>query len=163
MLWSVARLDGPNYPQIDPLMIRQKGVEKLLADLDPSKPSCPDHIHCRFRKEPVHELAPVFTCIFKQSIATATLPKVWTEAYVAPVFKRGPRCMHENDRPVSLTSVPCKILEHILAKHYRDQLERHGMLNSLNHGFRSKFSANPSYCLLSKTFLPFGTAKFKLT
>ena len=158
---GVARLASPNYSQIDPLTIRQKGVEKLVADLDPSKVSWPDHIHFRFLKEMAHELAPVFTCIFKQSIATATLLKVWTDAYVAAVFNRGPRCMPDNHRPVSRTCLPCKILEHIIAKHYRDHLERHGILNYLNHGFRSKFSCE-TQLLLSRTFWPFGTAKFKL-
>ena len=159
---DVARLAGPNYPQIDPLTIRQKGVEKLLADLDPSKASGPDHIHCRFLKETAHELAPVFTCIFKQSIATATLPKVWTDAYVAPVFKKGPRCMPENYRPVSLTCVPCKILEHIIAKHYRDHLERHGILNSINHGFRSKFSCETQLLLTLQDLLTFRDRKIQV-
>ena len=134
-------------------------MEKLLADLDPSKASGPDHIHCRFLKETAHELAPVFTCIFKQSIATATLPKVWTDAYVAPVFKKGPRCMPENYRPGSLTCVPCKILEHIIAKHYRDHLERHGILNSLNHGFRSKFSCETQLLLTLQDLLTFRDRK----
>ena len=58
---DVARLAGPNYPQIDPLTIRQKGVEIFLADLDPSKASGPDHIHCRFLKETAHEIGP---CVY---------------------------------------------------------------------------------------------------
>ena len=115
-------------------------MEKLLAGLNPSKASGPDRIHCRFLKETAEELAPIFTCIFRQSISSATLPKVWTDAFVAPVFKKGARCMPENYRPVSLTCVPCKILEHIIAKHYRKHLERHEILTPLNHGFRSKFS-----------------------
>ena len=45
-----------------------------------------------------------------------------------------------NYRPVSLTCVPCKILEHIICKHIRLHLEKHGILTPLNHGFRSKFS-----------------------
>ena len=137
-------------------------MEKLLADLDPSKASGPDHIHCRFLKETAHELAPVFTCIFKQSIATATLPKVWTDAYVAPVFKKGPRCIPENYRPVSLTCVPCKILEHIIAKHYSDHLKRHGILNSLNHGFRSEFSCETQLLLTLQDLLTFRDRKIQV-
>ena len=136
-------------------------MEKLLADLDLNKASRPDHIHCRFLKETARELAPVFTCIFKQSIATATLPKVWTDAYVAPVFKKGPMCMPENYRPVSLTCVPCKILEHI-AKHCRDHLERHGILNSLNHGFRSELSCETQLLLTLHDLLTFRDRKIQV-
>ena len=42
--------------------------------------------------------------------------------------------------PVSLTSVPCKPLEHIIWKHIMKHLERHRILTSLNHGFRSGYS-----------------------
>ena len=48
--------------------------------------------------------------------------------------------MPENYRPVSLTCVSCKILEHIIVRHFRTHLERHGILTPFNHGFRSKFS-----------------------
>ena len=94
--------------------------------------------------------------------ATATLPKVWTDAYVAPVFKKGPRCMPENYRPVSLTCVPVKILEHIIAKHYRDHLERHGIPNSLNHGFRSKFSCETQLLLTLQDLLTFWDRKIQV-
>ena len=68
------------------------------------------------------------------------LLNLWTEAFIAPVFKKGARCMPENYRPVSLTCVSCKILEHIIVRHFRTHLERHGILTPFNHGFRSKFS-----------------------
>ena len=41
---------------------------------------------------------------------------------------------------VSLTSVPCKLLEHVICKHMLKYLERHKVLTSLNHGFRSGYS-----------------------
>ena len=112
------RLFGPNYPSIDSLCIEEKGVLKLLAGLNVSKASSPDQISCRVLKELASELAPILTCIFRQSIETATLPSVWTKAFVAPVFKRGDRCVPGNYRPVSLTCVSCKILEHIICKHF---------------------------------------------
>ena len=45
-----------------------------------------------------------------------------------------------NYRPVSLTSVPCKILEHIICSHVRDHLDKHSVLASLQHGFREAHS-----------------------
>ena len=46
----------------------------------------------------------------------------------------------ENYRPVSLTSVTSKLLEHIICKHLLDHLDRNNILTSLNHGFRKGFS-----------------------
>ena len=41
----------------------------------------------------------------------------WLSANIAPVFKKGDVHAAENYRPVSLTCVSCKILEHIICKH----------------------------------------------
>lgn len=46
----------------------------------------------------------------------------------------------KGDSPVSLTSVPCKILEHIVYKHVMDHLEPNKTLTSFNHGFKKVFS-----------------------
>ena len=40
----------------------------------------------------------------------------------------------------SLTSILCKILEHIVCKHLMNHFEKHNILSSLNHGFRSGYS-----------------------
>ena len=45
-----------------------------------------------------------------------------------------------NYRPVSLTCVCTKLLEHIVVKHLMTHYERHNILSNLNHGFRSGFS-----------------------
>ena len=137
---SVDRLFGPNFPQIDSLVVAQKGMEKLLSGLDVNKAAGPDAIPCRLLKGLSNELAPVLCAIFMQSLNTGELPSDWLKAYITPVFKKGARCAPENYRPVSLTCVPCKILEHIICKHIRLHLEKHGILTPLNHGFRSKFS-----------------------
>ena len=48
--------------------------------------------------------------------------------------------MPGNYRPISLTSVPCKILEHIICRHVMSHLEKNKILTNLNHGFRSGYS-----------------------
>ena len=64
----------------------------------------------------------------------------WRNANVAPVFKKGNRDLSENYRPVSLTCVCCKIMEHIICTHIRSPLDEHGILSCLQHGFRKLFS-----------------------
>ena len=39
------------------------------------------------------------------------IPKEWREANITPLFKKGSRLITENYRPVSLTSICCKLME----------------------------------------------------
>ena len=81
-------LHGPAYPPIEELIIRDEGVAKLLADIDPSKASSPDEIPCRLLKELAQELAPVFASLFRQSLSTGDLPYSWLHAWITLVFKK---------------------------------------------------------------------------
>ena len=56
-----------------------------------------------------------------------------------PIYKKGGVPFADNNRPVSLTSVSCKILEHIICKHLLDHLEKHKILTKINREFRSGF------------------------
>ena len=137
---NIPKLPGPHYPPIANLDITTTGVERLLARLDPNKASGPDNISCRILKELAVELAPALTAIFNQSIDSGSLPTEWTKANVTPIYKKGNKNQAENYRPVSLTCVACKVLEHIICSHMHKHLEQHDILTSLQHGFRSRQS-----------------------
>ena len=70
--------------------------------------------------------------------------------------------MPENYRPVFLTCVSCKILEHIIVRHFRTHLERHGILTPVNHGFRSKFSCETHLLLTLQDLLTFHDRKIQV-
>ena len=55
--------------------------------------------------------------IFDKSLSTGEVPIEWREANVTPLFKKGSKLVRSNYRPVSLTSVICKILESIVRDH----------------------------------------------
>ena len=55
--------------------------------------------------------------------------------------------------PVSLTSVTCKILEHIICRHLLKHLEKNKILTNLNHGFRSGYSCETQLITLINDFL----------
>ena len=86
------------------------------------------------------QLAEGQTRIYQKSVNTGTLPDDWLTANVAPIFKKGDKHLEENYRPVSLTSVTSKVLEHIICSHLMEHLDKHHILTHLNHGFRRGFS-----------------------
>ena len=59
---------------------------------------------------------------------------------MTPIYKKGDRNLPANYRPISLTCVCCKLLEHIICTHIRHHLDTHNILSKLQHGFRSKHS-----------------------
>ena len=135
-------LEGPSLPPLAGLNISEKGVAKLLKEIDPSKAGGPDEVPCRILKELADDIAPILTDIYRQSLSTRVLPNIWKTAYVSPIFKKGAVCEAENYRPVNLTCIPCKILEHIICSHLRRHLDIHGALSPLNHGFRKHHSCD---------------------
>ena len=67
--------------------------------------------------------------ILKQSLKTGCLPEDWRDANISPIFKRGDRQQTQNYRPISLTSISCKILEHIIVKHILNHFDLHKIFN----------------------------------
>jgi hypothetical protein len=73
--------------------------------------------------------------VFKKSIETGILPDMWKKANVTPLFKKGSKLKASNYRPVSLTSIPCKILERIIADCIMEHLLKNNLLAKEQHGF----------------------------
>jgi hypothetical protein len=117
--------DKNKYPTISKLTIKPDGVLKLLKDININKAKGPDILPNIILKNCANELANGLSCIFHLSIDTGELLRDWRYANVTPVFKKGDRHSAENYRPVSLTSVPSKILEHIRCSHLLKHLEKH--------------------------------------
>ena len=74
--------------------------------------------------------------LFQQSIDSGDIPKEWTLANISPLFKKGDRSLACNYRPVSLTCVTCKLLEHIVCSNITAHLDEHKLLSDKQHAFR---------------------------
>ena len=103
-------------PFMHDIVVTKEGVTKLLKGLNPSKALGPDELHPRVLKELAVELGPVFAHLFQQSIDTGEIPKEWSLANICPLFKKGDRSLARNYRPVSLTCIPCKLLNILYAQ-----------------------------------------------
>ncbi len=135
---------GPQLPTIDDLFVSAQGVQKLLSQININKASGPDSIPNAILKSLSNELAPVLASIFNQTLVTGQLPDDWRNANISPIFKKGDKHQAANYRPVSLTCVCTKLMEHILVKHILTHLEKHQVLTTLQHGFAPGFLVKPS-------------------
>ncbi|KAK3094514.1 hypothetical protein FSP39_002723, partial [Pinctada imbricata] len=132
---------GPSpYSEMPPITITLNGVIKLLQNLQPHKATGPDSIPARLLKELSVELAPALSHIYQISLNAGCVPEDWKMAYIVPIFKKGDKSKAANYRPVSLTAICSKVMEHILHSCIMDHFERNSILTDAQHGFRSKRS-----------------------
>ncbi len=135
------------YPTMADMSVTTKGVEALLKRLNPQKAIGPDLISTRILKEYSEHIAFVLKVLFQQSLDNGKVPKDWRRANITAIYKKSNRQDPANYRPVSLTSVSCKTLEHIIVSHTMDHLAHHNILVLFEHGFRSKRSTESQLIL----------------
>ena len=116
------------------------GVEKQLAALNPSKACGPDELPPKLLKSVAHEIAPALAFLFQQSYNTGIIPTQWKRAIVTSIYKKGPKSDPSNYRPISLTCICCKVMEHIILSHIAKHLNDNNILLDSQHGFREKLS-----------------------
>ena len=121
------------------------GVAKQLNKLDASKASGPDEQPSRFLKLVADELAPALCFLFQQSITSGQVPVDWGKAIVSPIYKKGTKSDPANYRPISLTCICCKVLEHIVLSHMAKHLSHHHIILDSQHGFRERLSSHSTY------------------
>ena len=122
------------------IQVVKRGVLKQLHNPKPNKAAGPDGISPRVYKELASVLAGPLTSLFQLSLDKGVVPSDWKKATVCPIFKKGEKYDPVNYRPVSLTSVACKVLEHIITSHLMTYAEDRSLLHPNQHGFRKNKS-----------------------
>ena len=109
-------------------------IKKIKAMKDNKSPGV-DGIPPKLLMVTVEQISIPLARVFNLSLKEGVVPFEWKEANIIPLFKKGSRNKSENYRPVSLTSVICKLLERLIKDHMVDFLVKHKLLNSSQHGF----------------------------
>ena len=91
-------------------------------------------------KERSSEIVPILAYIYNESLAQGNVPDDWRQANVAQVFKKGENYDPANHRPVSLTCICCKTLEHTIVSNINMHLSLENILADCQHGFHSQSS-----------------------
>ena len=130
----------PSASVIEGVMFVEKEVKKKLLALRPDSAPGPDRMAARFLKDHAEILAPALTAIFNKSMSEGVVPIDWKRANVTPIFKKGSKSDPGNYRPVSLTSIPCRVMEACIKDHIVEHLERNALIKPSQHGFMRRKS-----------------------
>ena len=111
-------------------------IKKKLLMLKKSAAPGPDRLWPRV----LHSLADSLSCplsiIYTRCLEEGMVPLDWKRANITPIFRKGSKASSGNYRPVSLTSVLCKVMESIIGDAIVLHLNKHNLIRDSQHGFR---------------------------
>ncbi|RMC20396.1 hypothetical protein DUI87_01245 [Hirundo rustica rustica] len=119
-----------------PPAIQEEAVRDLHSHLDAHKSTGQDGIHPRVMRELAEELAKPLSIICHQSWLTGEVPDDWKLANVMPIHKKRRKEDLGNYRPVSLTSVPGKVMKQIILSVITQHLQDNQGNRLSQQGFR---------------------------
>ena len=120
--------------------VQCKDVHKIPLDLKIHKAAGPDCVPYFILKKAAGQIALTLTRLYQFSLDTREVPSDWKNAFVVPIYKKGEKSSPSNYRPVALTSVVCKVLEHVIYSSVMRHFDRNRVLTNHQHGFRIKRS-----------------------
>ena len=126
------KFEGNTSEHLGQLFVTPEMIAKIKKTKDNKSPGV-DGIPQKLLKEIVEEISTRLAKLFNLSLEERIVPSEWKEANIMPLFKKGSRNKPENYRPVSLTSVVCKLLETIIRDHMVEFLVKHKLINTSQH------------------------------
>lgn len=108
-----------------------------LKSLNPTKSTGSDGISPYVLHNAPDAFAPVLALIFNESLNQGKVPPSWSEANVNAQHKSKDKLAAENYRAISITSVPCKLIEKINRNEMNDFFLTNNLISTEQHGFMS--------------------------
>ena len=144
-------------PTCSEIYIDTKHLDKQFSKL--SKPGKSSGLDCVSAKDLYLIGEPALDGLrhlIRRSIDTLQLPTVWKKARVSCIYKsKGAKSDCENYRPVSILSIPSKIMESIICKNIDDHLEQHALIYNRQWGFRKNHSTITALLHMTETWKKF--------
>ena len=129
------KFEGREFDYLGQLIVTPTMVAMNTIDMKDNKSPGVDGIPPKLLLEIVEQISIPLATVFNLSLEEGIVPLEWKEANIIPLFKTGSRNKSENYRPVSLTSVICKLLERLIKDHLVDFLVKNKLINPSQHGF----------------------------
>lgn len=138
-----------NYLPMYPVVINPEGICKIIDNMKSFSAVGIDSVSTKFLKSTKVYSSIILSKIFQQSLDNGTMPAEWKTGKVIPAHKSGNKHSPLNYRPISITSIPCKIIEHILFSHIANFLESNSFFHPAQHGFRKSYSCETQLLLFT--------------
>ena len=117
------------------LKVTESMVRLQILRLNLNKSCGPDNVHPKMLIELVDILAGPLSLLLNKTIEEGDIPADWKLAWVSPVFKKGSKNKAENYRPISLTSIVCKLMETFVKDAIMEHLVIENLLSAKQFGF----------------------------
>ena len=124
-----------NVPQLNSIDVDKQHVLNAIKKLKCNLSAGPDGLPPLLFRRVKNGIAFPLALMFKQMLSVAFIPDEWKTAVITPVHKKGPTEQVSNYRPISITCVPCKLLERIIANQIYRHLNVNNILCNEQHGF----------------------------
>ena len=112
-------------------------VHKLLRTMKVKTASGPDGLSSHMLRNTASAIYSPLTDLFNKSLSSGVVPFQWKLSNITPVFKgQGNPSSVSNYRPISLLSLPSKVLERIIHNHLLNYLLSNNILSPHQFGFR---------------------------
>ena len=126
--------------EMNDILIRPDDVLEKMKKLKETKATGINKIHPKVLKRCCYTLSLPLSMLFNKSLCESRLPQIWKDANITPIHKKGPKSKAENYRPISLTSIPSKLLEELMKDQIISHLKVNNLISSVQHGFTERRS-----------------------
>ena len=113
---------------------------QLLKSLKIKTASGPDGISSRMLRGCASTTSSYLSTLFNLSLSTGFIPTAWKTSNVTPVYKDGGPKLVSNYHPISLLSIPSKLLERIIYNKLMNHLLSNSIISRQQFGFRPQSS-----------------------
>ena len=128
---------GDQYNKLLDIDINYNLVLKSLEQLKENKAPGEDGFATTLFIKTAKSIAVPLCKIFQSSISAGVVPLQWRQSNVTAVYKSGGKTEPGNYRPISLTSVACKVVESLVKQQIVLHLQRNMLIKDSQHGFVS--------------------------
>ena len=135
---SILHIQGENAG--NPFTTDIKTIRRMIKAIGKNKSVGPDRVSGEILQLGWEAMIPYLARLLDITMNNGTLPGDWKRATVIPIHKGGDRSLVTNYRPVSLTSVVFKQMEHVIASYLRQEWDKNDWLYEGQHGLRPGYS-----------------------
>nr|XP_022911570.1 uncharacterized protein LOC111422600 [Onthophagus taurus] len=122
--------------QINDVSVLPEDILKHLNHMELKLSTNPEGIPAYFYKKCGIDICIPLSYIFRRSLEDGAVPQLFQRAIVTPVHKKGAATEASNKRPVSLTVVPCKLLESIICEAIYNNANSQGLISNQQFAYR---------------------------